>query len=156
MSNAGNRQRNDAAVMIQDQLKKIGIRAQPRVVEFNSMVSQLNAGDYDATIAGMAMDTSLDLTGNFASPSIKEGSNYARYSNPEIDRLITQAMARPDIVDSRADLLRIQEILYRDQPYTLLWESQRLNGINRRLHGAKPNVLFSFFHLEDWWVEPGR
>jgi peptide/nickel transport system substrate-binding protein len=154
MSNAGNRQRNDAAVMIQDQLKKIGVRAQPRVIEFNSMVSQLNAGDYDATVAGMAMDTSLDLTGNFASPSIKEGSNYARYGNPEIDRLITQAMARPDIVDSRADLIRIQEILYRDQPYTLLWESQRLNGINRRLHGAQPNVLFSLFHLEDWWVEP--
>jgi peptide/nickel transport system substrate-binding protein len=156
VSNAGNRQRNDAAVMIQNQLQKIGVRAQPRVLEFNSMVSQLNAGNYDATIAGMGMDTSLDLTGNFATKSIEEGSNYARYSNPEIDRLIVQAMARPNIVDSRADLLRIQEILHRDQPYSLLWESQRLNGINRRVRGAKPNVLFSLFNLEDWWVAPGR
>jgi peptide/nickel transport system substrate-binding protein len=154
VSNAGNRQRNDASVMIQAQLKRIGVKAVPRVLEFNSMVSQLNAGDYDATITGMGMDTSLDLTGNFASSSIKEGSNYARYSNPEIDRLIVRAMGRPDIVDSRADLMRIQEILDRDQPYTLLWESQRLNGINRRVHDAQPNVLFSLFNLEDWWVDP--
>jgi peptide/nickel transport system substrate-binding protein len=155
-SNAGNRQRNDAAVMIQDQLKKIGIRAAPRVLEFNTLVSQLDVGNYDATITGLGMDTSLDLTGNFAAASIKDGSNYARYKSPEFDRLIAQAMSRPDILDSRADLVRIQEILYRDQPYTFLWESQRLNGINRRVRGAKPNVLFSLINLEDWWVEPGR
>ncbi|MEA2691581.1 MAG: peptide/nickel transport system substrate-binding protein [Acidobacteriota bacterium] len=155
-SNSGNRQRNDAAVMIQDQLKKIGVRAQPRVLEFNTMVAQIDAGSLDATIVGMGMDTSLDLTGNFASSSIKEGSNYARYANPEIDRLIVSAMARPNLLDSLPDLLRIQEILHRDQPSTLLWESQRLNGINRRVHGARPNPLFSLFHLEDWWVEPAR
>lgn len=156
LSNAGNRQRNDAAVMIQAQLKKIGIKVVPRVLDFNSMVALLDSGDYDATVAGLSMDTSLDLTGNFASASIKDGSNYARYANPEVDRLIAQAMARPNIVDSKADLYRLQEILYRDQPYAYLWESQRLNGVNRRVHGAKPNVLFSLFNLEDWWVEPGR
>src|SRR5262249_23114481 len=70
ISNAGNRQRNDAAVMIQAQLKQIGVRAEPRVVEFNTLNDQMNKGHYDAAITGMGMDTSLDLTGNFHSHSI--------------------------------------------------------------------------------------
>jgi len=155
-SNAGNRQRNDAAVMIQAQLKKIGVEATPRVIEFNTLIDALNAGHYEAAMAGLGMDTSLDLTGNFASKAIKDGSNYARYANPEVDTLIGRAMSRPNILDSRGDLDRIQEILNRDQPETFLWESQRLNGINRRVHGAKPNSLFSLFNLQDWWVEAGR
>jgi peptide/nickel transport system substrate-binding protein len=155
-SNAGNRQRIDAAVMIQAQLQKIGVRATPRVLEFNSLVARSNAGDYEASIVGMGMDTSLDLTGNFHSRSIVDGSNYARYKNPEVDRLIERAMSRPSLVDSRGDLVRIQEILYRDQPCTFLWESQRLNAVNRRVHDAKPNAIFSLFNLQDWWIEPGR
>jgi peptide/nickel transport system substrate-binding protein len=157
ISNAGNRQRNDAAVMIQAQLQKIGIRATPRVLEFNTLVARSNAGDYDAAVVGLGMDTSLDLTGNFHSHSIPpEGSNSPRYKNPEVDRLIEQAMARPDIADSRGDLDRIQEILYRELPYTFLWESQRLNAVNRRVHDARPNAAYSLFNLQDWWVDPRR
>jgi peptide/nickel transport system substrate-binding protein len=155
-SNAGNQARNDAAVMIQSQLKKIGIRVEPRILEFNTLVQESDAGNFDATIAGMGMDTSLDLTGYFHTKAIDDGSNYPQYSNPEVDQLIDRAMARPDIVQSAGDLHRIQQILHRDLPYTFLWESKRLNGINRRIQGAKPNVLFSLFNLKEWWVRPRR
>ncbi|HXO22594.1 MAG TPA: ABC transporter substrate-binding protein, partial [Thermoanaerobaculia bacterium] len=134
LSNAGNQLRIDAAVMIQDQLKKVGIRVQPRVVEFNTLVTQTNSGQYDAAIMGLTMDTSLDLTAWFHSRSIKEGNNFVRYANPEVDRLIEQAMAEKNIADARPALDRIQQILDHDQPYTLLWESQRLNAVNRRVH----------------------
>ena len=63
-------------------------------------------------------------------------------------------MSLPDIGLARQDLDRIQEILHRDQPYTYLWESQRLSAIRRRLHGVKPSMLFSFYDLKDWWIEP--
>jgi peptide/nickel transport system substrate-binding protein len=163
-SNTGNQQRNDAAVMIQDQLKKIGIRVQPRVVEFNTLMAQSDSGRFDATIIGLGMDTSLDLTAYFHSKSIPvvkrgavvgSGNNFFRYSNPEVDRLIEQAGSQPEIVAAKPYLDRIQQILHRDQPLTFLWESQRLNAVNRRVRNAKPNMLFSLFNLSDWWVEPG-
>src|SRR5882724_850335 len=156
ISNAGNRQRNDAAVMLQEQLKKVGVRVTPRVSEFNSLITETKAGDFDAAIVGMGMDTSLDLTGNFHSRSVADGSNWAHYKNPELDHLMEQAADRPDVLAAQGDMNRIQEILHREQPYTYLWESQRLNAVNRRVHGAKPNALFSLFNLQDWWVEPGR
>jgi peptide/nickel transport system substrate-binding protein len=156
LSNAGNQQRNDAAVMIQDQLKKVGIRVEPRVVEFNSMISQAVDGKFDALIFGFQMDTSLDLTAQFGSHETAEG-NFGAYSNPEVDRLLAEAMSKPDIRDSKPALDRLQRIIHRDQPVTFLWESQRLSAVNRRVHDVKPTVLFSLFNnLEDWWVGPAR
>jgi peptide/nickel transport system substrate-binding protein len=155
LSNAGNQQRNDAAVMIQDQLKKVGIRVEPRVVEFNSMISNAMHGTFEAMIFGFAMDTSLDMTGQFGSKSTQEG-NFGAYNSPEFDRLMAEAMSKPDIQDARPLLDRIQQLIHRDQPMTFLWESQRLSAVNRRLHDVKPTVLFSLFNLEDWWVGPAR
>jgi peptide/nickel transport system substrate-binding protein len=154
ITNAGNQQRVDALQMIQAQLRRIGVAAQPRQVEFNAFSAQLRAGTYDAAIAGQTMDTGLDLTAWFHSRSIGE-TNQTHYSNPEVDRLIDDAMSQPDIALAKPDLDRIQEILARDQPYTFLWESKRTSALDRRLHGVQPNPLYSFFDLRDWWIEPG-
>jgi len=157
-SNAGNQQRGDAAVMIQQQLSKAGVRATPRVLEFNTLVDQANKGQVAAMILGLSLDTSLDLTGNFHSGQIpsptQEGSNFERYRNPEVDRLIDEIAATPDLRSARPKLDQLQQILYRDQPVTFLWESQRLSPISKRIHDAQPNALRSFFNLKDWWVEP--
>ena len=153
-SNAGNQPRNDAVVMIQEQLKKVGVQATPRVMEFNTLVEETNSGRFDATVTGFTLDTSLDLTGNFHSESIADGSNIMRYSNPEVDRLLEQIASQPDPERARPLLHRLQEILHRDQPVTFLWESQRLSPINKRVRDAKPNVLRSLFNLEDWWIKP--
>ncbi|HET9225912.1 MAG TPA: ABC transporter substrate-binding protein [Thermoanaerobaculia bacterium] len=155
LSNAGNQQRNDAAVMIQQQLKQAGVQVEPRVVEFNSLVTDATSGTFDAMIFGMQMDTSLDLTQQFGSDYVEEG-NFGSYKNPELDRLIVEAMSTPEIRDAKPILDRLQQILHRDQPVTFLWESKRLSAYNRRIHGARPNVLFSLYNLEDWWVDAGR
>ena len=155
LSNAGNQQRNDAAVMIQDQLKKVGIKVEPRVVEFNSMISDAVEGKFDAMIFGFAMDTSLDMTAQFGTDATQEG-NFGAYSNPEFDRLMAEALSKPDIRDAKPILDQIQQLIHRDQPTTFLWESQRMSAVNRRIHDVKPTVLFSLFNLEDWWAEPAR
>jgi peptide/nickel transport system substrate-binding protein len=155
LSNSGNQQRIDAAVMIQDQLKKVGIRVEPRVVEFNSLISQAVEGKFEALIFGFIMDTSLDMTAQFGSKSTQE-ANFGGYNSPEFDRLMAEAMAKPDIRDAKPILDRIQQLIHRDQPMTFLWESKRLSAVNRRVHDVKPTVLFSLINLEDWWVGPAR
>lgn len=154
ITNSGNQQREDATVMIQAQLRTIGVQAEPRVVEFHTLNQELGDGSFDAAIAGLGMDTSLDLTSLFHSRSITEANNLSRYRNPEVDRLIERALTYPEIGQARDDLYRLQEILHRDQPLTYLWESQRLQGASRRLRNIKANILFSFFDLEEWWMQP--
>jgi peptide/nickel transport system substrate-binding protein len=153
-TNAGNQARVDAMVMIQDQLKKVGIRVEPREVEFNTMMSQMLEGKFEAAILGQSLDTSLDMTDNFHSRSIGTRNNNARYRNPEVDRLLETAVSQPEMRDELPYLRRIERILHRDQPITFLWESKRLSAANKRLRNVKPTALFSFFHLEEWWIAP--
>jgi peptide/nickel transport system substrate-binding protein len=153
ITNAGNRPRADTAVMIQDQLRKVGIRVTPRQVEFNTLMAQTQSGKYDACIVGYSLDTSLDLTGNFHSRSIAEGSNVMRYRNPEADRLMETAAAQPDMLAEKPYLDQIQHIFHREQPLTFLWESQRPTAINKRVHDATPNSMHSLFGVKNWWVD---
>lgn len=155
LSNAGNQQRIDAGVMIQEQLKRIGIEAKPRVLEFNTMMQQTDSGNFDANIVGMGVETSLDLTAYFHSHSVPpEGINFMRYANPELDRLIDQSRNVVELAQAKPFLDQLQQILHRDQPVTFLWESQRLSAASRRLQNVRPNVISSLFNLEGWWVRP--
>lgn len=157
LSNAGNQLRADATVMIQDQLKKVGVRATPRLVEFGTMMDQTGQGNFEAAILGFVVDTSLDLTGNFHTSSIGgDGNNVIRYSNPEVDRLIVEAASQPDLASMKSQLDQVQQLIHRDQPVTFLWESKRLSAVNRRVKDARPTPNYAFFNLREWWIEPGR
>ena len=155
-SNAGNQSRNDAAVMIQQQLRGVGIEATPRILEFNTLVTDTRSGNFDGTVTGLSIDTSLDLSGGYHSRAIASGENFFRYSNPEVDRLIDLSARQVEFADALPYFHQIEHLLHHDQPATFLWESQRLTALNKRVHDAKPNLLQSLFNLKDWWVEPGR
>ena len=153
--NSSNKARVDSAVMVQDQLKKLGVRVEIRSMEFNTMVDQLVAGDFAAAYMGTTIDTSLDMTSLFHSGSLPpEGSNQVRYRNPEVDRLIGLSMTQKDILEARPYFYQLQEIIQREQPMTFLWESERLTVVNKRLKNFKPTPAFSFFNLKEWWIEP--
>ncbi len=155
MTNQGNQERINAVVMIQEQLKKVGIDARPRVVEFNAMNDWIGNQHFDAALSAWAMPTSLDMGYAFASSEIGGGGgNFSAYSNPEVDRLIEQMAGLPDLASAQPILNRIQEILHRDQPMTFMWESKRVNGVDRRLHDTQPNLLGSLWYLRRWWLGP--
>ena len=154
-TNFGNPPRTTAAGMIRDQLREVGILVRPQVTDFNEMLTQVRFGNFDAAIVGLTMDTGLDLTADYHSKSIASGENLARYSNPQADELMTRVMDYPSMLDQRfrSDILKIQTVIDRDQPYTLLWESQRLNVVNRRVHDVRPNSGSSLANLDEWWVD---
>ncbi|HEX5760203.1 MAG TPA: ABC transporter substrate-binding protein [Thermoanaerobaculia bacterium] len=155
-TNTGNQQRADATVMIQEQLRRVGIQAEPRVLEFHTLVEQLDDGTFDAMVTGIGLDTSLDFTSFLHSRSVGDGNNFPRYRNPEMDLLLEEIQRAPDILQARGKLHRLQEIVARDQPVSFLWESQRIHGANRRLRDVQSNILFSLFDLEEWWMAPAR
>jgi peptide/nickel transport system substrate-binding protein len=151
---SGNRQRQDAAVMVQEQLRRIGIAARLRLLEFSTFVEVVGEGRYDACVAGMAMSTDLDLRYLLHSDQIDAGLNYAHYSDPEVDRLIDLANSQPRPEDMKTYLDQIQALVHRDQPLTFLWESKRLTAVNKRVKNAQPNLLSPYYRLEEWWIEP--
>ncbi|MEE8368967.1 MAG: ABC transporter substrate-binding protein [Thermoanaerobaculia bacterium] len=154
-TNAGNRLRSDAAVMIQSQLLKIGVVVVVRKIEFNTLLEMNQSHRFDATIGAWGIDTSLDLKYAFHSASIDQGYNYGGYRNVKVDRLIDHANQQTDLNALKLDLWRIQQILHDEQPYTFLWEPQRVTAVRNRVQGVQPNSLSAYFQLHRWrLVEP--
>lgn len=150
MVNGGNRLRTDAAVMIQSQLAAVGAEVRVRSLDFHALVDRLDAHDFDAALGAWNIDTSLDLWYAFHTEAITDGYNSGGYSNPEVDRLIDAARRAPDAAALLSPLLRIQEILHRDQPYTFLVEPSGIDAHRSRLLGPRPSALGSFRDLSSW------
>ena len=154
LTNAGSRPRVDATVMIQEQLRRVGIDVEVRTLDFNTLSDLVYGHQFDAFLLGWSVDTSLDQASIFHSRSIENASNLGSYSNAELDRLIDLSNSDLDTTDRAEVLARIQEIIHDEQPYTFLWESERLAGMSKRVQGAEPNALDPLFEIETWWLLP--
>ncbi|HEX2164354.1 MAG TPA: ABC transporter substrate-binding protein, partial [Thermoanaerobaculia bacterium] len=153
MTNTGNRQREDALVLIQDQLQRIGVAVEPQALEFHTMIEQLIAGEFDAAIMGWGIPTTFDF--RYAYHTAEIGStNVVGFSDPEVDRLLEEARQVEDLKAMGPYLDRLQEIQQELQPYTFLWQSKRLLGIRERVQDADPDHLRELGDLREWWLAP--
>ncbi len=153
--NSGNTLRRDIMVVIQEQLRRIGIEVDTRVMDFSAMMGPLRAHEFDATIFGFAMDTSLNTYHYFHTRAIDDGFNWGGYSNPEVDRLIEGIEAQVDPLAARPLYEQLQERVHEDQPVTFLYESQRLGGAHKTLQDVEPNAISSFFNIRRWRLVDG-
>ena len=156
VTNSESAVRVDAAVMIQEQLRRAGVQVSVQRLEFNTVSERLQTGDFDAVLAAWTIDTSLDLDYAFHSDSIDGGYNFGGFVDPEVDRLLDQARDQTDAAEKGEILRQVQVLLHDQQPYTFLWEPQRLTGLARDVREAQPNALDPFFDLQSWWLEPTR
>ena len=139
--------------MIQAQLARRH-RVRLRPIDLNTLNEKALAHDFDAMLSGWGIDTSMDLRFAFHSEEAEGGYNFGGYANPEVDRLIEEVQRQRDLAAAKPLLDRLQEILHEEQPYTLLWEPQRLAAGRAALRDAQPNALATFFRLEEWWLAP--
>ncbi|HSL82530.1 MAG TPA: ABC transporter substrate-binding protein, partial [Thermoanaerobaculia bacterium] len=154
LANQGNQERIDAVVMAQEQLRRVGIDARPRVMEFNAMIGGLMDRSFEAMIWGWGMPTDLDLRYAFHSGEIASGANYSGYRSAEVDRLLDEMAGLAEIREAEEILHEVQQVIHQDQPMTFLWESQRINGVSNRLHDLDSNLLSTYWFLRRWWLEP--
>jgi len=146
-------QRTAVARMVGACLRKIGVEAAPRPFESGTFVARHEAHEFDAFVGSWRESTKVDLKSNFHSASRATGYNYGGYSVPELDRLIDRARAERDPATARTLWIAAQRLIVRDQPYTFLFERDRLHAVprNLRLVGAGPRSLYA--GLEEWSFE---
>jgi len=118
-----------AAIIIQNNLRKVGIYAEAQFPDFGAYAQMIDSGEYDAAINNF---------GSFAAPSpysllywaygrwppgIWVG-NLGRYNNPQLMDLIQRlGNLHPDLQKNevKAVLRQIQEILLKEMPALPLW-----------------------------------
>ncbi|MGY1849115.1 MULTISPECIES: ABC transporter substrate-binding protein [unclassified Blastococcus] len=109
-----------AAQVIASQLQPIGINVDVQTVDFATWLDRQSQGDFDAFMLGWLGN--IDPFDYYHSQHITDGSNnYQGYSNPEVDRLLTEASTETD-EDTRKDLYdQAAQLIVDDVSYVYLY-----------------------------------
>ncbi len=105
------------AQLLQADLARIGIRAEIRTLEWGELIRRAKAGEHDLLFMGWAGDNGDPdnfLTPQFACASVASGLNFARYCDPQLDRLIAEGRRSGDR-ETRSQLYREAQKLIHEQ-----------------------------------------
>lgn len=87
------------AQMLQQDLAKVGIQAEIRVIEWGELIRRAKAGEHDLLFMGWAGDNGDPdnfLTPQFSCAAVQSGTNFARYCEKGLDKLISDGKATPN------------------------------------------------------------
>ena len=154
LTNQGNTQRTNAGVIIQADLKKVGIEVNVRIVEWAAFLKEfINKKNFEAVILGWSVPQDPDQYDVWHSTKTKETElNFVSYNNPEVDRLLDLGRHTFDLEKRKEYYYKFQEILAEDQPYTFLYVPDSLQCISSRFHGIKPAPAGITYNFIKWYV----
>ena len=151
LTNSGNPRRAKASVIVQANLKEIGVNVEIEKVESNLFFERLRKKDFDAALSGWSAGLFVDPTDIWHSGPEHE-FNFVSYNNPRADELIEQGMKISNPEDALPVWLELQQHIYEDQPYTFLYWMDEIVGVNSRFEDTKVDILSSLRDVHEWWV----
>ena len=149
ITNAGSKTRERMAVLIQEDLQKIGIHVNVVTLDFPSLIERMTQSfDYEAIILGL---TNVDLDPN-GEMNVWLSSSENHQWNPqqktpetaweaEIDRLMRAQAASTDPKRRKEAFDRVQEIVVEQEPFLFLINKNALSAVSMAVHGAAPVIL---------------
>ncbi|MFQ3648465.1 MAG: ABC transporter substrate-binding protein [Anaerolineae bacterium] len=148
------------ALVAADQLGDIGFDVQLRKVEWANYITDIYFGQqYDATPMSNSGGAGGPPDPNFFSTLIRSttdipgsGNNLSSYVNPEVDRLLEEALRLPGCdLAARGEIYReIQRILHEDVAYDWTFVPNIWQTANVRVQGFRPGPSWVFYGYTSW------
>jgi peptide/nickel transport system substrate-binding protein len=150
--NSGNPTRKSVALSLQDELRRYGIAATVRELDWTIFLGDVKTRKFDAVLLGWAMPVSEPDAYQVwhSSQSANNGSNHIAYKNARVDQILEQYRREFDEQKRIALYQEFQQILSDEQPYTFLFVGKSVVAVQRRIHGVE--VLPVGLHPIEWWV----
>ncbi|HEV8178570.1 MAG TPA: ABC transporter substrate-binding protein, partial [Gemmatimonadales bacterium] len=142
--------RRQMALLIQEQLRRIGVQIEILQLEFPIYLERRAAGDFDVDFSSVNQDPSPSgLTQSWACTG---GNNVAGYCDRGVDSLMEQAVrGREDPGEKWIEALRkIEE----DAAATFLYAPAFMYAVNRRFRGVTITPQSAWLTLRKWSVSP--
>ncbi|HEX2290091.1 MAG TPA: ABC transporter substrate-binding protein, partial [Pseudonocardiaceae bacterium] len=130
-------------------LEPIGITVEIETLDFSTWLARQDEGDYDAFM--LSWLGNIDPADFYQEQHITDGSsNYHGYSNPEVDRLLTEASTEVD-QDARKELYdQAAQIIVDDVSYLYLYNPEVVQAWVPGLEGyqIRPDRAINFEEVQ--------
>jgi peptide/nickel transport system substrate-binding protein len=155
ITNSGNKYRERMAVLIQEDLRKIGMQVSVVTLDFPSLIERIAQNyNYEAAMLGL---TNVGLDPN-EQMNVWLSSSENHQWNPqqktpetaweaEIDRLMRAQAASGDARKRKESFDRVQEIVAAQAPFIYLVDRNSLSAVSSAVQGANPVIL----HPQTFW-----
>ncbi|HVD60930.1 MAG TPA: peptide ABC transporter substrate-binding protein [Gemmatimonadaceae bacterium] len=147
--------RRRMAVLLQEQLRRVGVRMKIDEMEYKTWQARQNSRDFDATLSNMILGATpegiRELWG-VESARQKDGSNYGAYSNSRFDAELDSALGARRFDESKKHFTRAYQIIIDDAPAIWISDQKWVIGLKRQV---KPGVIRAdswWFDLSDWSI----
>lgn len=138
--------RRQMSLLIQEQLRPLGIQLEVHQLEIPVWTERRVAGDFDVDFGAVTQDPSP--AGLTQSWSCAGGSNVAGYCNREVDSLMQRAiLAQGDPSEFWIAVLRQMEA---DAPATFLYAMNYVYAVNRRFRNVSIAPQSSWLMIRKW------
>lgn len=152
---SGNKAREQAAVIIQQDLKKIGIQTDLQIMEFSTALDMIKKGDYELCLMGMG--------GSIGDPDIRrfygsdyiapKGLNLSRMNNSKLDELLEKGLNYMKIEERKPIYNEVAMLLNDEMPIVYLYFWNEGRAINGKLKGVQVFSGTSYYDVENWYFE---
>lgn len=150
---AGSPRREQAATLMQAQLRAVGVDAQLESLDSTALLRRLVAGEFDAVYSGWTSGLQPDPRGTFS----KGGElNFTSFSDAESERLLRAAASETD--PARASELwgDFEKRVYSQQPYSFLYWVDEIVAVDGRFQNTRIDLVSSWNDLSAWTVPANR
>jgi peptide/nickel transport system substrate-binding protein len=140
------------AVVIQQQLRRVGIALEVRSFEFGTFYADIAKGAfqmYTLRWLGGNEDTDIFRYAYATSSTPPHGANRSFYSNTTLDALLARAAVTPAQSDRAAIYSQIQQLLSDELPSINLWYLDTVIVHNRRLQNIHTSSSGTYDFLRD-------
>ena len=164
ITNAGNKVRERLAVMMQDDLSKIGIRLNVVTLDFPSLIERISHSfSYEACLLGLVnvdLDPSSQMNVWLSSASNHqwnpEEKSPATEWEAEIDKLMRAQASSTDNKKRKEYFDRVQEIVAEQAPFIYLVNKNALSAVSPSVRNAAPVVLRpqTYWNIDSLYLAP--
>jgi peptide/nickel transport system substrate-binding protein len=145
-------------VLIQEQLRRLGVQLDLEFPDGPTFNARAQAGDFDTQLAGFNSDPSVSgVKQNWSSTSIPpNGLNFAFYANKTVDMLLDSAVTYMDPVKARSAAKRAFQTIVDDAPAVFLYDIVLIHAVNQRINTAPTRPDGWFQGLADWSIPASK
>jgi peptide/nickel transport system substrate-binding protein len=150
-TNDGNAQRKYAAIMVQEYLRKIGIKVNLRILEWQAFIKMINERHFDAIILGWQLGADPDEYSLWHSKSdFKGGFNFTGFKDKRVDSLIEEGRRTFDKEKRYKIYTTINDLIVKQLPYIFLYYPTSITVVNKKFKGIKPAKAGIMHNFIEW------